>query len=114
MDVPVPDGWERSSDTLYLHRSGVRIERRDYRKREGWILVPVDLDRAVLEFPPVEEGLRQAFEAFAAGALEPGGARPAREVLDARAAARREENADEAASDADDDRDEDDEEGDAR
>lgn len=114
MDILVPDGWERNSDTLYLHGSGVRIERRAYRKREGWILVPVDLDRAVLEFPPVDEGLQRAFAAFAAGALEPEGVPPAKEVLEARAAARREENADEAASDADDDHDEDDEGGDAR
>jgi hypothetical protein len=35
MDFVAPEGWEKESDTLYLHPSGVRIERRIYRKKEG-------------------------------------------------------------------------------
>lgn len=67
----IPEGWEQDSDTLYLHVSGVRIERRVYRNKEGWVLVPVDLDRAVVEFPPDGDGLSAAFAAFAKGALGP-------------------------------------------
>lgn len=63
--MTLPEGWERDSDALYLHVSGVRIERRVYRNKEGWVLVPVDLDRAVVEFPPDDDGLARAFAAFA-------------------------------------------------
>lgn len=73
MEPAIPEGWERDSETLYLHSSGVRIERRVYRNKEGWVLVPVDLDRPVVEFPPDADGLNRAFAAFAKGALGPPG-----------------------------------------
>ena len=57
MGFVVPLGWEQDSQTLYLHGTGVRIERMIYRKKEGWVLVPVDLDRAVVEFPPTSRPL---------------------------------------------------------
>ncbi len=66
-----PTGWDQDSQTLYVHESGVRIERRLYRDKEGWFLVPADLDRAVIKFPPDGEGLAQAFAAFAKGVLAP-------------------------------------------
>ena len=88
----VPPGWEQDSQTLYVHSSRVRIELRMYRKKEGWVLVPVDLDRAVIEFPPTGEGLEQAFGAFVKGALEPGETGTSKEVMEARKAARRDEN----------------------
>lgn len=65
-----PEGWERDSDTLYLHGSGVRIERRVYKWKEGWCLIPADLDRTVLEFAPDGKGLEQAFAAFNREALK--------------------------------------------
>ena len=36
MGFVVPLGWERDSQTLYLHGTGVRIERMIYRKKEEW------------------------------------------------------------------------------
>ncbi len=72
MESVVPEGWVQDSHTLYLHESGVRIERRVYRQKEGWVLVPVELDRKVLEFAPNTEGLEQAFAAFAAEARKKG------------------------------------------
>jgi hypothetical protein len=66
-----PKGWERESDTLFIHHTGVRIERRIYREKEGWFLIPVDLDAEVLAFDPTPEGRDQAFAAFAEGRLKP-------------------------------------------
>lgn len=65
-----PKGWERESDTLFIHPSGVRIERRIYREKEGWFLIPADLDQEVLGFDPTPEGRDQAFAAFAEGRLK--------------------------------------------
>lgn len=106
MELDAPAGWERDSETLYLHGSGVRIERRTYRGREGWMLVPADLDRLVRVFPPTDEGLKAAFEAF--GSPVSGAEGVSREVQAARDEARLEGNVDEADADADDAKDEDD------
>ena len=65
----VPKGWEKDSDKLFIHETGIRIARMTYKGKEGWFLVPVDLDAAVLEFEPTPEGRDKAFEAFAKGAL---------------------------------------------
>jgi hypothetical protein len=70
MDSGIPAGWEKDSATLYLHESGVRIEKRLYREKEGWILVPVDLDTPVSEFSPDKEGLAAAFAAWQKGAAK--------------------------------------------
>jgi hypothetical protein len=99
----MPVGWEQDSHTLYLHPSGVRIERRIYRNKEGWVLVPVDLDQTVVEFAPNSEGLERAFAAFAGGVFNPKGLDAKREVLDARAAARQDEKPEEPAEDEDED-----------
>lgn len=77
-----PKGWERESDTLFIHHTGVRIERRVYREKEGWFLIPTDLDQEVLGFDPTPEGRDQAFAAFAEGKLK-----PARKVKSAAAGA---------------------------
>ena len=65
----VPKGWEKDSDKLFIHEKGIRIARMTYKGKDGWVLVPVDLDAAVLEFEPTPEGRDKAFEAFAKGAL---------------------------------------------
>jgi hypothetical protein len=103
MESAVPEGWVQDSPTLYLHDSGVRIERRVYRQREGWVLVPVELDRKVLEFPPTPEGLARAFAASAAEFLKAG---PASTSEDYDAARRDESN--DAATDAEEKDDEED------
>ena len=66
----LPPGWEKDSATLYLHETGVRIEKRVYREQEGWILVPVDLDTPVTAFTPDKDGLAQAFAAWTKGAAK--------------------------------------------
>jgi hypothetical protein len=71
MESAAPEGWEQDSPALFLHSSGVRIERRIYRQKDGWFLVPVDLDQAVAEFAPDPEGLALAFSAFAGGMFNP-------------------------------------------
>ena len=69
MATGVPKGWEKDSDKLFIHETGVRISRMTYKGKDGWFLVPVDLDAAVLEFEPTPEGRDKAFEAFAKGVL---------------------------------------------
>jgi hypothetical protein len=61
--------WERDSDKLFIHESGIRIQRMAYKGKEGWFLIPTDLDQAVLEFEPTPEGRDKAFESFAKGVL---------------------------------------------
>jgi hypothetical protein len=75
----LPKGWEKDSDKLFIHETGIRIARMTYKGKDGWCLVPVDLDAAVLEFDPTPEGRDKAFEAFAKGALsvKPKKAKPA-------------------------------------
>jgi hypothetical protein len=107
MDAPA--GWERESETLYLHPSGVRIERRIYRKKEGWVLVPVDLDQKVLEFSPDDSGLGQAFAAFDRGAMTPEASTVSPAVQAARDAARQDEKPEEPSEDEDEDGDEEEE-----
>lgn len=65
----VPKGWDKDSDKLFIHETGIRIARMVYKGKDGWYLVPVDLDAAVVEFEPTPEGRDKAFEAFAKGAL---------------------------------------------
>ena len=99
MEVAIPSGWDQDSHTLYLHPSGVRIERRVYRHKESWILVPVDLDQAVREFTPNSDGLGLAFAAFAGGDLSPKVAESSGKETLARAAARRDEKLEDASDD---------------
>lgn len=74
-----PKGWEKESDKLYIHETGVRIQRMVYRSKDGWYLVPVDLDQVCSEFEPTNEGRDLAFEAFDKGVLaqKPKRAKPA-------------------------------------
>lgn len=74
-----PAGWVLDTDALYVHESGVRIERRVYRNKEGWFLVPVDLDHQVIGFAPDREGLEKAFAAFAKASARPDSTKPAEE-----------------------------------
>jgi len=61
--------WSKESDDLFIHKSGVRITKTTYHQKQGWFLMPTDLDQAVLEFAATDEGREQAFEAFAKGAV---------------------------------------------
>ena len=70
MSPSVPKGWDKESDTLFIHTTGVRIQRMAYKGKDGWYLVPIDLDQPVVEFEPTPEGRDKAFESFAKGALE--------------------------------------------
>jgi hypothetical protein len=65
----VPKGWDKESEKLFIHETGVRIARQTYKGKDGWYLIPVDLDAVVVEFDPTPEGRDKAFEAFAKGAL---------------------------------------------
>jgi len=69
MNFKPPKGWKSESDTLFINAAGVRIERREYRGKEGWFLIPAELAQAVVGFDPTPEGRDQAFAAFAEGLL---------------------------------------------
>jgi hypothetical protein len=69
MASSTPKGWEKDSDKLFIHETGIRIQRMTYKGKDGWFLVPVDLDAVVVEFEATPEGRDKAFEAFAKGAV---------------------------------------------
>jgi DNA replication initiation complex subunit (GINS family) len=102
--------WEKDSEKLFIHESGVRIQRMTYKGKDGWYLVPIDLDEAVIEFEPTPEGRDKAFEAFEKGSLatKPKKAKPASKKAPAKAAKPAEDG--EAAEDKDEDDDEEKEE----
>ena len=104
----VPKGWEKDSDKLFIHETGIRIARMTYKGKDGWFLVPVDLDAAVLEFEPTPEGRDKAFEAFAKGALvvKPKKTKATTTKKAAAKAAPKEEEGEEKDDDDDDDDDE--------
>ena len=52
MGFSTPKGWDKESETLFIHETGTRIERRNYREKEGWFVPPVELDAEVLAFDP--------------------------------------------------------------
>lgn len=58
-------GWTKVSEHLYVHASGVRIERRGYPDRSGWYLVSPVRGEAARWFPPTVAGCDEAFVAFA-------------------------------------------------
>ena len=64
-------GWERESDTLFIHDGGDRIRSGTYRGVQGWFLIPAELDLKVLVFPPTPEGRAEAFTAFAESSHRP-------------------------------------------
>ena len=104
----IPKGWEKDSEKLYIHETGIRIQRMTYKGKDGWFLVPVDLDAAVVEFEPTNEGRDKAFEAFAKGALviKPKKTKaPSAKKAAAAKAAPKEEDAEEKDDDDDDDED---------
>lgn len=70
MSFSTPKGWEKDNDKLYIHSTGVRVQLMSYRQKEGWYLVPIDLDTPVIEFEPTPEGRAKAFETFATGILD--------------------------------------------
>jgi hypothetical protein len=109
----VPKGWEKDSDKLFIHETGVRIARQTYKGKDGWYLIPVDLDAAVLEFEPTPEGRDKAFEAFTKGALvtKPKKAKATPTKKAAAKAAPKEEEAEEGKGDEEGDDDDDDDDG---
>lgn len=70
MGFSPPKGWDKESETLFIHDSGTRIEKRTYREKEGWFIIPVDLDAEVLSYDPTPEGRDKAFADFAEGKIK--------------------------------------------
>ena len=70
MGFTAPKGWDKESETLFIHDSGTRIEKRSYREKEGWFIIPVDLDQEVVGYDPTPEGRDKAFQDFAEGKIK--------------------------------------------
>lgn len=70
MAFSTPKGWDKESETLFIHDSGTRIERRTYREKDGWFIIPVDLDQEVVGYDPTPEGRDKAFQDFADGKIK--------------------------------------------
>ena len=70
MGFSPPKGWDKESETLFIHENGTRIERRVYREKDGWFIIPVDLDAEVLGYDATPEGRDLAFAAFAEGKIK--------------------------------------------
>ncbi|HEX7897601.1 MAG TPA: hypothetical protein VF950_07555 [Planctomycetota bacterium] len=70
MGFTAPKGWDKESETLFIHDSGTRIEKRAYREKEGWFIIPVDLDQEVVGYDPTPEGRDKAFQDFAEGKIK--------------------------------------------
>lgn len=70
MGFSPPKGWDKESETLFIHDSGTRIEKRTYREKEGWFIIPVDLDAEVIPYDPTPEGRDKAFADFAEGKIK--------------------------------------------
>ena len=71
MKFKLPKGWEKDSDSLFIHESGVRIQHSSYHGSDIWMLVPTDLDQPVVQYEPNDEGRDKAFAAYAEGILKP-------------------------------------------
>ena len=71
MAFKLPEDWEKDSQTCYVHKTLIRVESMKYKGKEGWCLIPTDLDQPVQEFDPTNEGVDKAFEAFASRAEPP-------------------------------------------
>ena len=70
MGFTAPKGWDKESETLFIHDSGTRVERRTYREKDGWFIIPVDLDQEVVGYDPTPEGRDKAFQDFAEGKIK--------------------------------------------
>ena len=70
MAFTTPKGWDKESETLFIHESGTRVERRTYREKDGWFIIPVDLDQEVVGYDPTPEGRDKAFQDFADGKIK--------------------------------------------
>jgi len=70
MGFTAPKGWDKESETLFIHESGTRVERRTYREKDGWFIIPVDLDQEVVGYDPTPEGRDKAFQDFADGKIK--------------------------------------------
>lgn len=64
MSFKAPKGWTSETDALFIHTTGARIQRTTYRQKEGWFLIPTEIETPVVEFAPNAEGRDKAFAEF--------------------------------------------------
>ena len=64
MSVELPKDWTREDDELFVYKDGTRIHKTTYNSKQGWFMIPVDLDETVIEYADTEEGRDLAFDEF--------------------------------------------------
>ena len=64
MAFKTPKDWEKDSDDLFIHKTGVRVHKTTYKDKEGWFLIPVDMKEPVVEFEASPDGRDKAFETY--------------------------------------------------
>ena len=64
MTQKLPKDWTKEDDELFVYKDGTRIHKTTYNSKQGWFLIPVDLDETVIEYADTEEGRDLAFEEF--------------------------------------------------
>ncbi len=64
MGFELPKDWTKENSDLYIYKDGTRIHKTTYNSKQGWFLIPVDLDETVVEYSDSTEGRDLAFEEF--------------------------------------------------
>ncbi len=64
MSVKLPKDWTKEDDELFVYKDGTRIHKTTYNSKQGWFMIPVDLDETVIEYADTDEGRDLAFEEF--------------------------------------------------
>lgn len=64
MGEELPKDWTKEDSELYIYKDGTRITKTTYNSKQGWFLMPADLDETVLEYEDTDEGKNLAFEEF--------------------------------------------------
>ena len=64
MGFDPPKNWSKESEDLFIHKSDYRVQRRTYQGKEGWFLIPPDLDTPPLPFAMTPQGRDEAFDYF--------------------------------------------------
>ena len=64
MAFKLPKDWTKENGDLFIYKDGTRIHNTTYNSKQGWFMIPSDLDETVLEYEDSTEGRDLAFDEF--------------------------------------------------
>ena len=64
MAMELPKDWTKEDNELFIYKDGTRIHKTTYNSKQGWFLIPADLDESVVEYEDNDDGRDLAFEQF--------------------------------------------------